>query len=137
MTKTRAELLKNYGSIIYLLLGIIGGSVAGLLFPDVVKNFKPIGDIFLNLLFVSVIPLVFFAISSAIAKVEGDHTLGKIISRMSITFVVGVIVAALFAILTLWLFPVDAPKQVAQLHEQLNNDPNETWGDKMVRFFYS
>lgn len=54
------EILKNYSGIILLLAGIVIGSFIGIFFPGSVVYLKPLGDIFLNLLFVSVVPLVFF-----------------------------------------------------------------------------
>ncbi len=53
------EVLKNYSGILLLLLGISVGSIIGIAAPDIVDYIKPLGDIFLNLLFVSVVPLVF------------------------------------------------------------------------------
>jgi Na+/H+-dicarboxylate symporter len=80
------EVLKNYSGIILLLLGIVVGSVIGITAPGVVEYIKPLGDIFLNLLFVSVVPLVFFAVSNSIASLEQQSKFGKIILVMSFTF---------------------------------------------------
>ncbi|MDR2282743.1 MAG: dicarboxylate/amino acid:cation symporter, partial [Sphingobacterium sp.] len=74
------SILKNYSSIILLLIGISVGSLIGLFLPTVVPYIKPLGDIFLNLLFVAVIPLLFFAISSAVANIEGNNRLGRILT---------------------------------------------------------
>ncbi|HAI80768.1 MAG TPA: sodium:proton antiporter, partial [Chryseobacterium sp.] len=59
------DVLKNYSGIILLLTGITAGSFIGIFFPAAVIYLKPLGDIFLNLLFVSVVPLVFFAVSNS------------------------------------------------------------------------
>jgi Na+/H+-dicarboxylate symporter len=67
---------------------------------------KPIGDIFLNLLFVAVIPLVFFAIASAIANMQSAQKLSRIMGVMSGVFLLTIIMAALLTIFALWLFPV-------------------------------
>jgi Na+/H+-dicarboxylate symporter len=60
----------------------------------------------LNLLFVAVIPLVFFCISSAIANLGGSQKLGRIIGIMSLTFLVTVLIAALMTMAAVWLFPI-------------------------------
>ena len=73
---------KNYSGIIWLLTGILCGSIAGLVFGKKIEVLKPIGDIFLNLLFTAVIPLVFFAISSAIAGLEPGKKLSRIMGVM-------------------------------------------------------
>jgi Na+/H+-dicarboxylate symporter len=98
--------IKNYNGIVWLLTGILVGSAAGMVFGKGVEIIKPVGDIFLNLLFVAVIPLVFFAISSAIANLHGAQKLGRIIGVMSATFLVTVLVAALVTIAAVWLWPI-------------------------------
>lgn len=100
--------IKNYSGMFLLLGGIIAGSVIGLWLGKgtVIAAIKPVGDIFLNLLFVAVIPLVFFAISSAIANLHGTKRLGRIMYIMFALFVGTVIIAALVTILGVKLFPV-------------------------------
>ncbi|MDB5143205.1 MAG: sodium:proton antiporter [Mucilaginibacter sp.] len=98
--------IKNYSGMVWLLTGIIAGSIAGMIFGKAAEIVKPIGDIFLNLLFVAVIPLVFFAISSAIANLKGTQKLSRIMGIMSATFLVTVLIAALITIVAVWLFPI-------------------------------
>ncbi|AMR32745.1 sodium:proton antiporter [Mucilaginibacter sp. PAMC 26640] len=98
---------KNYSGIIWLLTGIIIGSIVGVILGDKAEILKPIGDIFLNLLFVAVIPLVFFAISSAIANLQGTQKLSRIMGIMAAVFLGTIIVAAILTIVALWIFPLD------------------------------
>jgi Na+/H+-dicarboxylate symporter len=63
----------------YFTSGITIGSIIGIVAPDFVEYIKPLGDIFLNLLFVSVVPLVFFAVSNSIASLEQQSKFGRII----------------------------------------------------------
>lgn len=127
-------ILKNYSSIILLLIGITIGSLIGLFLPNVVEYIKPIGDIFLNLLFVAVIPLLFFAISSAIANIESNGKLGKILGVMTSVFVVTIALTAVLTILGLWAFPVTAIKDTSAISETISTNPEDSWGDKIVRF---
>ncbi|KAA2243150.1 dicarboxylate/amino acid:cation symporter [Chitinophaga agrisoli] len=98
--------LKNYGDIIWLLAGIIAGSVLGLVLGPNISVLKPVGDIFLNLLFTAVIPLVFFAIASAIGNVDRSQRPGRVIAVMMMVFVGTVLVAAFLTIVTIWIFPI-------------------------------
>ncbi|MDR6737196.1 dicarboxylate/amino acid:cation symporter [Sphingobacterium sp. 2149] len=134
MAYSAKTFIQHYGSILLLLLGISIGSLLGILFPHFVDNLKPIGDIFLNLLFVSVIPLVFFAIASSVANIEGDSVLGRIIGMMSFVFVVGIVVAGVSTIFFLYLFPVDAPLAIEQANNIMDTAVHDSWGEKMVRF---
>lgn len=126
--------VRNYGSILLLLIGISIGSLIGVFFPHFVNNLKPIGDIFLNLLFVSVIPLVFFAIASSVANIEGDHVLGRIIGMMSLVFVIGIVVAGVSSIIFLYLFPVSSDLPIEQAKDIIDTTTQDSWGEKMVRF---
>src|SRR5690606_23414299 len=126
--------VKNYGSILLLLLGIAVGSVVGGFFPDMVTWLKPLGDIFLNLLFAAVIPLLFFAIASSVANIDGSQKLGRIISTMAGVFLATIIIAAVCTIIALWFFPVDAPQAAPGVTDELLQDPGGTWAAKLVRF---
>lgn len=127
------KILENYGSILLLLVGITLGSIIGLWLPYWVDYLKPLGDIFLNLLFVSIIPLLFFAISSSVANIQGENKLGKIIGLMSIVFLLTIIIAAIMTIVALFFFPVNAGMAPSTNVENPMNDQS-SWGDKLVSF---
>ncbi len=100
------SIIKNYQNIILLLLGIVAGSLVGLFLGDDVKYIKPIGDIFLNLLFTAVIPLIFFAIASSVANIEKDGRFGKIIGTMLLVFLCTTIISAVLMIVGVQIFPL-------------------------------
>lgn len=127
------KILENYGSILLLLLGISLGSIIGLWMPEWVDYIKPLGDIFLNLLFVSIIPLLFFAISSSVANIQGENKLGKIIGLMSIVFLLTIIIAAVMTIIALYFFPVNAGMAPTSSVQNPLEDQS-SWGDKLVSF---
>ncbi|MFD2146839.1 dicarboxylate/amino acid:cation symporter [Mucilaginibacter antarcticus] len=102
---------KNYSNMIWLIGGIVAGSVVGVLLGKDAAVLKPIGDIFLNLLFVAVIPVVFFSISSAIANLQGGTQVSRILITMTAVFLLMVVMAALITMAAFWLFPV---------HEQMS-----------------
>ncbi|MDB4923255.1 dicarboxylate/amino acid:cation symporter [Mucilaginibacter sp.] len=126
--------LKNYSGMIWLIGGIIIGSAAGVLFGKGAELLKPIGDIFLNLLFVAVIPLVFFAISSAIANLHGEQKLTRIMTIMSGVFLSTVLIAALVTIFAVWLFPIH--QQTIIPPELLNHQADKKLsGDQVTQLF--
>jgi Na+/H+-dicarboxylate symporter len=127
------EVLKNYSGIILLLLGITIGSIIGIVAPDVVYYIKPLGDIFLNLLFVSVVPLVFFAVSNSIASLEQQSKFGKIMVTMAFTFLFFILTAAVFTICAVYLFPVSGVSGSSEIVEEAAN--NDSWGNRIVGFF--
>jgi Na+/H+-dicarboxylate symporter len=97
--------LRSYGFSILLIVSIILGAGLGILFKKDAVIFKPLGDIFLNLLFTVIIPLVFFSISSAVASMTNIRRLGRILSVMVLIFVGTGIIASLVMIAAVILYP--------------------------------
>jgi Na+/H+-dicarboxylate symporter len=97
--------LKAYGFSIILIISIILGSLLGIIYKKDAIVFKPFGDIFLNLLFTAIVPLVFFSISSAVASMTNIRRLGKIISAMILLFVVTGLIASVIMAIGVVLYP--------------------------------
>lgn len=128
------KILENYSSIILLLIGIIVGSLIGSFLPFMIDYIKPLGDIFLNLLFVAVIPLLFFAIASSVAQIEGRNDLGRILGIMCTVFVITIIVSASTTIVGLKIFPVTALPDPQAITDMLSTNAEDGWGAKITRF---
>jgi Na+/H+-dicarboxylate symporter len=94
-----------YGFSIILIISIIIGSFLGIIYKKDSVVFKPFGDIFLNLLFTAIIPLVFFSISSAVAGMTNIKRLGKIISAMLLVFIVTGLIASIVMTIGVGLYP--------------------------------
>ena len=92
------KILKNYKSTIILIGGIILGSIVGLIFKEKAAILSPLGDIFINLMFVVIVPLVFLTISSSIIKMENPKRLGKIMIVIILVFLLMSLVAAFIGI---------------------------------------
>lgn len=96
---------KNYRFPIILLSGIVIGSIIGLIFGERAMVLAPLGDLFINLMFAAVTPLVFLSISSAVGNMMNMKRLGKILGSMfSIFFITGGI-AAVIIIVVVKIFP--------------------------------
>ena len=110
------KVLKNYGFIITMLLGVIGGCIVGAFFPmikqgDVVLDpgatvLEPLGTVFINLMFCIVVPMVFCSISSAIANMDSMKKAGKIMGVTVVTFCVTAGIAALIMYVIARIFPL-------------------------------
>jgi Na+/H+-dicarboxylate symporter len=100
------DFLKNYSGIIWLIFGIIAGTITGLVFGKDVEVLKPLGDIFLNLLFTAVIPLIFFAIASSIANIDQSKKMGKVMLVMFFVFIGTVVISAALTIMAVYIFPL-------------------------------
>jgi Na+/H+-dicarboxylate symporter len=107
--------LRNYKSILLLLGGILAGSILGLVFGKGVEVIKPLGDIFLNLLFTAIIPLIFFTISSSIATLERTEKLGKLFTIVMGVFLGTVLISSILMILGVLFFPIQQDFVVSKM----------------------
>ena len=89
------KFLSNYKSTIILLVAIIVGSIVGVIFKEKATILSPLGDLFLNLLLVIIVPLIFLNITTAISKMKQPKRLGKIIGSIILVFVITSIIAVL------------------------------------------
>ena len=90
--------LKNYRGPIILIAFCILGAILGLVLGEKASVLKPIGQIFLNLLFCLIVPLIFFSIAGSIANMKDTGKVGKMIGYTLLIFVV---TATLSAVLIL------------------------------------
>lgn len=102
----KSSFMKNYAFSLILIGAILTGSIIGLVVKEKAVVLKPLGDIFLNLLFTIVVPLVFFSISSAVAGMSDVRRLGRIIFWMLAIFLVTSFVSSFLMIVAVKAFPV-------------------------------
>src|SRR5690554_5088828 len=135
MINPTKEFLKNYSSLLLLLVGISIGTIVGIFMPSTVSLLKPLGDIFLNLIFAAVIPLIFFAIASSVGNIDGSQKLGKILGVMITVFMTIVVITACVTILAVYLFPVqqDVVTQT-NVDELLQSGNDASWGERFAQF---
>ena len=90
--------LKTYKSVIILLAAIIIGAIVGIVFKEKAAVLSPLGDIFLNLMFIIIVPLIFLSITTSISKMKQPKRLGKIMFTIIAMFVVTSLVAVIVGI---------------------------------------
>ena len=101
----KQSIWEAYKFSIILLGAIFIGSIVGIQMGEKATMFKPFGDLFINGMFMVVVPLVFVTISSSIAGMSDMNRLGKILKTMLITFVGTGMVAAVYVFITVKIFP--------------------------------
>ena len=82
------KILSNYKSTIIFMAAIIVGTLIGLIFQEKAAILSPLGDIFLNLLLVIIVPLIFLNITTAITKMKSPKRMGKIIGAIVAVFLI-------------------------------------------------
>ena len=124
----KSKFIKSYGMPLVLLLSILIGTLLGIVVEDA-SIFKPFGDIFLNLMYTIVVPLVFFTISSSIANMVNLKRLGKILKYVFIVFVITSLVSSIFMLFGLSL--IDIAKDV-NINLSLGNAEKVDVGSQIV-----
>ncbi len=125
------NLLKNYGFIICMLVGIIAGCITGAVWPGATV-LEPLGTVFINLMFCIVVPMVFCSISSAIANMQSAKRAGKIMGVTVLTFCVTAGIAAFIMYVIVRTIPI-----VGGAYEIVEGEIGETLGvaDMVINFF--
>lgn len=104
-----SKVLENYKPTILLVVGLLLGALVGAFFPTAVPYIKPAGDIFLNLLFILIVPLVFFSISTAIYNLKQRQMVGRVLGVTMVVFVVLGLIAGILTYLGCIAFnPLDS-----------------------------
>lgn len=112
MVEKKISVWKNYRFPLILIGSIAIGSLIGLIFGEKATVLKPFGDLFLNLMFTVVTPLVFATIASAVGNMVNMKRLGKILGNMFMLFVGTGLIAAVLIIVVVKVLP---PAQGANL----------------------
>ena len=87
--------MRNYIQTALLLLGVSVGAACGALAGPSASIVKPIGEIFLNLTFVLVVPVVFFSVANSVRKLTTQRQLWRVLSRAVLVFLAGSAVAGI------------------------------------------
>ena len=136
------KFLSNYKSTIILLVAIIVGSIIGIIFKEKATILSPLGDLFLNLLLVIIIPLIFLNITTAISKMKQPKRIGKIIGSVLLVFVITSVIAVLIGFASTYFIKLvnteDGEKIKASLEEvttteETNSEDDMTIADRTVK----
>lgn len=96
-----------------ILIGfVILGAIIGLVLKEKASFLYPIGEIWLNLLFVLLVPLLFFSIASSIANISDTKSVGKMLILTFVIFFATAAIAAVFMFLVLGVVGVDTSVQI-------------------------
>ena len=120
------KFLSNYKSTIILLVAIIVGSIIGIIFKEKATILSPLGDLFLNLLLVIIIPLIFLNITTPISKMKQPKRLGKIIVSIIFVFVITSIVAVLIGFASTYFVKLVNSDDGEKIKASLENTSNVT-----------
>ena len=129
----KKSFLKQWRFTIILICAVAAGALCGYIIGPKAQMLKPLGDVFLNLLFTAVVPLVFFSLSSAVAGSRDLNRLGRIAGLMLAVFIATGILSSV-----LMLFSVKVFEPAKDLTLELAEPPAQETGnlaEKIVNTF--
>lgn len=114
------NILKNYKFSFILILGMLVGSIIGVIFGEKATVLQPIADIFLNLLYCCVVPMIFVSLVYSISNMENTNKLGKVLGIMIVIFLLAETIAAIYMLIITIIFNPAEGANIA-MNETINN----------------
>ena len=96
---------KNYRFLAIMLGAMVLGCIAGWVSPEFGTTIKPLGTVFINMMFCVVVPLVFASIAGSVANMRSRKRAGKIMGTTVLTFVITGAIAAVIMFALMKIFP--------------------------------
>ena len=130
----KKAIINNYKFLGIMIGAMILGAIVGWIWPGATV-LKPLGTVFINMMFCIVVPLVFASIAGSIANMKSRSRAGKILGITVATFVVTGAIAAFIMFILVKIFPPVLAAWEEIPAEELGE--YATFSDMLVNFFTS
>ncbi|MBR0292317.1 MAG: dicarboxylate/amino acid:cation symporter [Bacteroidales bacterium] len=129
----KSNFLKNYGATLLLLLGLLVGGTLGAVLGEKAQVLRAPGMLFLNLVFVLVVPLVFFSVAHSMVTMRKSGVIGKVLGASLGVFLLMSLVAGVFSygLMAAWN-PFDGITASADASEGIISGDGIDFGDALV-----
>lgn len=128
------EAVKQHYKFMALMIGgMVLGAILGLVSPKFGHAIKPIGTVFINMMFCVVVPLVFASIAGSVANMNSRARAGKIMGTTIVIFVATGIIAALVMFIAVKIFPPVLEPWTEFATEEIGE--YASFSDMLVNFF--
>ena len=129
----KSNFLKNYGATLLLLLGLLVGGTLGAVLGEKAQVLRAPGMLFLNLVFVLVVPLVFFSVAHSMVTMRQSGVIGKVLGASLGVFLLMSLVAGVFSygLMAAWN-PFDGITASADASEGIISGDGIDLGDALV-----
>lgn len=112
----------NYKQTIILLISLIIGAIVGLVFGEKASILSPFGTLFMNFMFVIIVPLIFLTITTSIAEIKQPKRLSKVIVSIFLVFIVTSLVAVIIGLVSTYSIELVNFKDSEAIRETLDTD---------------
>ena len=133
-TKTEKK-KSSYREPLILIAFVIIGAVLGLALGEKASVLYPIGQLWLNMLFVLLVPLIFFSIAGSIANIADTKKVGKLLVFTIGFFIVTAAIAGAYMFVVTGIFGVDTSIQIGTAEAAGEAAANMGIGEQIVSTF--
>lgn len=123
----------NYRFLAIMILAMAAGCITGWIVPELGLKIKPLGTLFINMMFCVVVPLVFTSIAGSIANMSSLNRAGRIMTTTIVTFVITGVIAAVIMFILMKIFPPVLEAWGNVTAEEMGD--HATLADMIVNFF--
>ena len=134
MAAQTTKIKSSYREPIILIAFVILGAIIGLVLREKAVFLYPIGQIWLNMLFVLLVPLIFFSISSSIANIGDTSRVGKMLGLTIGIFIATAGLAGIYMFIVTGIFGVDTSVQMGNAETAIETAAASV-GDQIVSTF--
>lgn len=135
MSKQPEKKKSAYREPLILIAFVIIGAILGLTLGEKAAVLYPIGQIWLNLLFVLLVPLIFFSIAGSIAGIADTRRVGKLLGLTIAFFIVTAAIAGIYMFFVTSVFGVDTSIQMGAAEAATETTAAMGIGDQIVSTF--
>ena len=135
---SKKSVARNYAFLAVMLGSMILGAIVGWFFPVTESSagatvLKPLGTVFINLMFCIVVPMVFSSIGGSVATMKSRKRAGKIMGTTVATFVITGAIAAVLMFFIMKIFPPVLARWSDIAAEEVGE--HASMADMIVNFF--
>ena len=98
-----ASIKGKKGLPLRILIGFIAGITVGFLFGDFSKAIKPLGDIFISLIKMIIVPVIFFTVAGGIANMGDMEKLKRVGSKVMLIYVVMTVLSCIIGLIVAFI----------------------------------
>lgn len=119
------KIWSHYKQTIILIWALLIGTIVGLVFKEKAAVLSPLGDLFMHMMFVIIIPLIFLTITTSIAKIKQPKRLGKVLFTIIGVFLATSLVAVMVGIGSTYATKLVHSEDTATILEYAGESENE------------
>lgn len=116
---------KNYKATIILLAAMVVGAIIGLIAKENAAVLSPVGDLYINLLMVIIVPLIFLTITTSIAKMKQPKRLGKVMTVILVVIIITSIISVVVGLASTYFVKLVNPEDGEQIKASLETESEE------------